>query len=69
LELEPGMAVLDAGCGPGRLAIPIARQVGPQGEVVAMDIQAGMQHAALIPTQERSVPAFAGTEWILLMQV
>ena len=67
LELEPGMAVLDAG--PGRLAIPIARQVGPQGEVVAMDIQAGMQHAALIPTQERSVPAFAGTEWILLMQV
>ena len=28
-----------------------------------------LQHAALIPTQERSVPAFAGTEWILLMQV
>src|SRR5262249_56307027 len=42
LELEPGMAVLDAGCGPGRLAIPIARQVGPQGEVVAMEIKAGM---------------------------
>src|SRR5215467_15010574 len=41
LELEPGMAVLDAGCGPGRLAIPIARQVGPQGEVVAMDAGAG----------------------------
>ena len=46
LELEPGMAVLDAGCGPGRLAIPIARQVGPQGEVVAMDIQAGMLQRA-----------------------
>jgi SAM-dependent methyltransferase len=46
LELEPGMAVLDAGCGPGRLAIPIARQVGPQGEVVAMDIQAGMLERA-----------------------
>src|SRR6516162_6859828 len=44
LELEPGMAVLDAG--PGRLAIPIARQVGPQGEVVAMDIQAGMLQRA-----------------------
>ena len=46
LELEPGMAVLDAGCGPGRLAIPIARQVGPGGEVVAMDIQAGMLRRA-----------------------
>jgi SAM-dependent methyltransferase len=46
LELEPGMAVLDAGCGPGRLAIPIARQVGPRGEVVAMDIQAGMLERA-----------------------
>ena len=46
LELQPGMAVLDAGCGPGRLAIPIARRVGPQGEVVAMDIQAGMLERA-----------------------
>src|SRR5258708_30838809 len=42
LELEPGMAVLDAGCGPGRLAIPIARQVGPQGGGVVIDIQAGV---------------------------
>src|SRR5262249_48157085 len=40
------MAVLDAGCGPGRVAIPIARQVGPRGEVVAMDIQAGMLQRA-----------------------
>jgi ubiquinone/menaquinone biosynthesis C-methylase UbiE len=42
LELQPGMAVLDAGCGPGRLTIPIARRVGQRGEVVAMDVQAGM---------------------------
>jgi 2-polyprenyl-3-methyl-5-hydroxy-6-metoxy-1,4-benzoquinol methylase len=46
LDLQPGMAVLDAGCGPGRLAIPIARQIGPQGEVTAMDIQAGMLRRA-----------------------
>jgi SAM-dependent methyltransferase len=46
LDLQPGMAVLDAGCGPGRVAIPIARQVGPRGEVVAMDIQAGMLERA-----------------------
>ena len=42
LGLEPGMNVLDAGCGPGRLTIPIAQKIGPQGEVVAMDIQQGM---------------------------
>ena len=42
LDLAPGMQVLDAGCGPGRLAIPIAQGVGKHGAVVAMDIQAGM---------------------------
>ncbi len=42
LNLKPGMTVLDAGCGPGRLTIPLARQVGEQGQVVAADIQAGM---------------------------
>jgi ubiquinone/menaquinone biosynthesis C-methylase UbiE len=42
LGLQRGMKVLDAGCGPGRLAIPAAEGVGPQGEVVAVDIQAGM---------------------------
>src|SRR5262245_40064791 len=42
LHLQPGMAVLDVGCGPGRLAIPIAEKVGQLGQVVAMDIQPGM---------------------------
>jgi len=38
----PGMNVLDAGCGPGRLTVPLARAVGPEGEVPAIDIQEGM---------------------------
>ena len=42
LVLEPGMKVLDFGCGPGRLTIPVAKQIGPTGEVTAFDIQAGM---------------------------
>ncbi len=46
LDLQPGMRVLDVGCGPGRLAIPIAKQIGSQGEVVAVDIQAGMLRRA-----------------------
>ena len=42
LHLEPGMAVADIGCGPGRLTLPVARAVGPHGRVVAVDIQPGM---------------------------
>ena len=50
LEVQQGMVVLDVGCGPGRLTIPVAKKVGPEGEVVAMDIQAGMLHK----TQEKA---------------
>jgi SAM-dependent methyltransferase len=42
LGLDPGMTVLDAGCGPGRVTVPLARAVGPEGEVVALDVQEGM---------------------------
>lgn len=40
--VAPGMRVLDAGCGPGRLTLPAARRVGPTGAVVALDIQETM---------------------------
>ncbi|MCC7352767.1 MAG: methyltransferase domain-containing protein [Anaerolineae bacterium] len=46
LDLRPGMNVLDVGCGPGRLAIPIAARVGPTGQVVALDVQAEMLRRA-----------------------
>jgi ubiquinone/menaquinone biosynthesis C-methylase UbiE len=46
LDLQPGMKVLDLGCGPGRLTIPIAKQLGAHGEVVAVDIQGGMLRQA-----------------------
>jgi ubiquinone/menaquinone biosynthesis C-methylase UbiE len=42
LELKPGMSVLDVGCGPGRLTVPAARRVGPNGLVAALDIQPAM---------------------------
>lgn len=42
LKLAPAMKVLDAGCGPGRLTLPLAEAIGPQGEVMAVDIQAEM---------------------------
>ncbi len=42
LNPTPGTRVLDAGCGPGRLTVPLAKTVGPAGEVVALDGQRGM---------------------------
>lgn len=40
--VEPGMRVLDVGCGPGRITLPAAERVGPRGEVVGLDIQEAM---------------------------
>jgi 2-polyprenyl-3-methyl-5-hydroxy-6-metoxy-1,4-benzoquinol methylase len=46
LKLAPGMNVLDAGCGPGRLAVPIAAATGPAGRVLAVDMQSRMLERA-----------------------
>ena len=62
LELQPGMKVLDAGCGPGRLAIPAAKVIGSQGELTALDLQPGM----LARVEEKARPA--GLSNIRLMQ-
>lgn len=51
LALSPGMSVLDAGCGPGRLTVPLAQHVGANGRVVALDIQAGMLARAKAKTE------------------
>jgi ubiquinone/menaquinone biosynthesis C-methylase UbiE len=41
-KVTSGMRVLDAGCGPGRLTVPAAEAVGPDGQVVALDVQRQM---------------------------
>jgi SAM-dependent methyltransferase len=46
LDLQPGMRVVDAGCGPGRVTIPLARAVGTEGMVVAIDLQPRMLQRA-----------------------
>ena len=51
LGLANGMKVLDAGCGPGRLTVPLARSVAPVGRVVALDIQPGMLARAKTKTE------------------
>ena len=42
LRVSPGMSVLDAGCGTGRVSLPLARAVGRTGVVLAADLQRGM---------------------------
>lgn len=41
-NLKPGMHVIDYGCGPGRLTLPLARAVGKEGQVIAVDRQGKM---------------------------
>ena len=40
--IGPGMAVLDAGCGPGRMTVPMSARVGDAGRIVAFDRQPRM---------------------------
>ncbi|HZK30218.1 MAG TPA: class I SAM-dependent methyltransferase [Methanoregula sp.] len=44
------MNILDAGCGPGRLTLPMAKKISPLGQVTAIDIQEGM----LLEAQKRA---------------
>jgi ubiquinone/menaquinone biosynthesis C-methylase UbiE len=37
--VQPGMTVVDYGCGPGRYTRRFARMVGPSGKVYAVDVQ------------------------------
>lgn len=62
LDPRLGMAVVDLGCGPGRLALPLAKRVGEAGQVVAVDIQAGMLERV------REKAAAAGIKNIELVQ-
>ena len=56
LELTPGMVVADLGAGPGVISLPMAKAVGPNGKVYAVDIdQAFIDHMNM-RAKERHVP-------------
>ena len=40
--VRPGMTVLEPGCAMGFFTLPLARMVGPEGRVIAVDIQPNM---------------------------
>ena len=40
LDISEGQTIADFGCGPGKVAVELARRVGPKGRVHAIDINA-----------------------------
>jgi len=53
-HLEPGMSVLDIGCGPGAITADLAAAVAP-GEVIALDASAEVLDQAAVLWAERGV--------------
>lgn len=58
--VEPGMRVVDFGCGMGHFSLPLARMVGPSGSVVCIDVQDKMlgglrRRAAKVGLTERLI--------------
>ncbi|HKT01914.1 MAG TPA: methyltransferase domain-containing protein [Rugosimonospora sp.] len=45
LGVEPGIRVLDVGCGRGAVTFPLAQAAGPGGSVIGIDISAAMVDA------------------------
>lgn len=53
---RPGMRILDLACGPGTLALQMARELRGEGEVIGIDLAAGMlelarKHAGPLPVR------------------
>ena len=55
LGVAEGMTVLDAGCGPGRVTLPLAKAVGADGKVIAVDLQQGMLDVVQRKAQQKGL--------------
>ena len=55
LNLAPGAAVLDVGCGSGASALPAAEQVGPTGSVTGIDVAGELLAAARTKAANRGL--------------
>ena len=53
--LHPGDTVIDLGCGPGFFTLPMARMVGPEGRIIAVDLQPEMLRRLQSRAQRRSL--------------
>lgn len=55
LNLKPGMVVCDMGCGNGFYALLMAQEVGPEGKVLAVDIQREMLHLLELRSKDQGI--------------
>lgn len=55
LDLKPGMVVCDLGCGNGFYTLLMAPQVGPDGKVLAVDIQQEMLHLLELRSESQGI--------------
>jgi len=53
--IQPGMKVMDIGCGPGFFTLAMARMVGPRGNVIAIDVQKKMLDIVLKKSEALSL--------------
>jgi|SRR5699024_9356110 len=54
-NIKRGMHVIDVGCGPGRLTIPLSEHVGLHGKVTAVDLQVEMIQRAKQKAKEKQL--------------
>ena len=55
LKLEPGMTVCDMGCGNGYYSLQMAEKVGPDGVILAVDIQPQMLRLLQARAEEQGI--------------
>jgi ubiquinone/menaquinone biosynthesis C-methylase UbiE len=58
MEIQPGNAVLDVGCGPGIDTVALARRIGRAGRVVGIDHDEAMVSQAIARADEAGVAAW-----------
>jgi ubiquinone/menaquinone biosynthesis C-methylase UbiE len=55
LDLKPGQAICDMGCGNGYYTLKMAKIVGREGRVLAVDVQPEMLHMLELRAKERRI--------------
>jgi len=60
LKLKPGMMVADIGAGSGYFTLPMAKQVGPNGKVLAVEIQREMLNIISAKARKEQIKNITG---------
>ena len=59
LQIHPGQTICDLGCGNGFYTLELARRVGPEGKVYAVDIQPQMLRLLVTRARQEKLLTFS----------